>query len=329
MQTLILTSITYKTKQKIKRVMKRKLLSIMAVVGMMAAANAQDDKVYTPVAGDWAIGIDATPFLNYAGNFFGKTANNNAPTWNFQTTNQTITGKYFASDDMAYRGSLRIGFGSWTDNNMVVNLADTAINNNVAFPDLLSMTENSMKMSYSNIGLSGGIEMRKGSGRLIGIYGAELGFSVSSSKAAYTYGNALALNPGDTTVFVNVNGQDNFGSNLTSDTYGNFARVTEQNFGRTFTFGLRAFIGAEYFIFPKISLGGEFGWGLGFSSTTGGSVTMESIGDTGTNTDAGSDIFAIGQQTIENSGSSSFRLDTDNVNTMFAPSGSLRLTFHF
>lgn len=301
----------------------------MAVVGMMAAANAQDEKVYTPVAGDWAIGIDATPFLNYAGNFFGKTANNNAPTWNFQTTNQTITGKYFVSDDMAYRGSLRIGFGSWTDNNMVVNLSDTAVNNNLTYPNLPSLTENSAKYSYSHIGLSGGIEKRKGSGRLIGIYGAELGFSISSMSESYTYGNALALNPGDTSVFVNVTGQDNFGGNITSDTYGNDARVIEEKMGTMFTFGVRGFIGAEYFIFPKISLGGEFGWGIGFSTMGGGSTTTESIGGTNTFTAGGSERLSIEQQTIENGGSRSFGLDTDRVNTMFAPSGSLRLTFHF
>lgn len=310
--------------------MKRKLLSIVAVVGMITAVNAQDDKVYTPVAGDWAIGVDATPFLNYFGNFIGGDGLNTAPTWNFQTNPQIITGKYFASDDMAYRASVRIGFWSNTDNEMVVSLADTAINNNVTFPELLSMTENSAKWSGSYIGLSGGIEKRKGSGRLIGSYGAELGFSVSSNKVAYTYGNALALNPGDTTIFVDVNGQDNFGTgNITTDTYGNSARIVEENMGSTFTFGLRGFIGAEYFVLPKMSIGGEFGWGIAFSSMSGGSYTTESIGGTNTFTAGGAEIHAIGQQTIEGSKDKAFGLDTDNVNTMFAPAGSLRLTFHF
>ena len=33
-----------------------------------------------------------------------------------------------------------------------------------------------------------------------------------------------------------------------------------------FGLGVQGFIGAEYFILPKISIGGEYGWGLGFSS---------------------------------------------------------------
>jgi hypothetical protein len=34
-------------------------------------------------------------------------------------------------------------------------------------------------------------------------------------------------------------------------------------------------------------------------------------------------------RTIESSKDKSLGIDTDNVNTMFAPSGSLRITFHF
>ncbi|MES2681013.1 MAG: hypothetical protein V4635_14060, partial [Bacteroidota bacterium] len=46
-----------------------------------------------PEKGDWAIGIDATPFLNYIGNFFGTP--NSAPSFTWLTNNNTIVGKYF------------------------------------------------------------------------------------------------------------------------------------------------------------------------------------------------------------------------------------------
>ncbi|MDX1651696.1 MAG: hypothetical protein R3277_04335, partial [Brumimicrobium sp.] len=200
----------------------KKSFIVLAALTLGASAYAQDDKVYTPEAEDWSIGIDATPFLNYFGNFIGGNGLNTAPSWNFLTTNQTITGKYFTAADMAYRGSLRLGFSSMSE----VNLVDDRVVVD-DFPNAPTTVENEMKTSMSNIGLSGGLEWRKGMGRLQGYYGGELGISLSSMKTTYTYGNALtvstATNP------VGVSGDDAFGggSNITSDPYGNAARVLE------------------------------------------------------------------------------------------------------
>jgi hypothetical protein len=323
-----LNCLTIKTKIK-TRVMKKKILFIGAILGASFATIAQDEKVYTPEAEDWALSIDATPFLNYAGNFIGGNGFNTAPTWDFNNGNQTITGKYFASEDMAYRGSLRLGTSTWNDRAMVTDRTDTATMNSGAFPDMVGMVENTASYKSSFIGLSGGIEYRKGEGRLQGYYGGELGISVSSSKAEYTYGNALEVGAGDTTTFVGVSGADDFGMNITTDTWGNSARILSVNNGRTFTFGLRGFIGAEYFIFPKMALGAEFGWGMGISSTSGSTATMESIGMDGDETAFGTSTLVKGEQTIEGSKDNSFVIDTDNNNTMFGASGSLRLTLHF
>lgn len=281
--------------------------SILAVATLLlgTAAFAQDDKVYTPVEGDWAIGIDATPFLNYFGNFIGGNDGNTAPTWNFLTTGQTITGKYFASDDMAYRGALRLGFGSTSGAAMIGQDGAAA----PTYPNLPTMVEDSWKMGMTNIGLSGGLEMRKGEGRLVGFYGGELGLAVSSTKESYTYGNPMTITGASTT---------DFGTNLTTDTYGNGARITEEKSGSTIGFGLRGFIGAEYFVLPKLSVGGEFGWGLIFASTGASSTTLEST-----------DGAAIGTQTLEGTKSSSFGFDTDANNTVFGPAGTLRITLHF
>jgi len=89
----------------------------MALILGLFTANAQDltskkGEPILPEEGDWGLGIDATPFLNYFGNFFGKTANNNAPTFDFLTGNQTIVVKYFKDATTAYRGAIRLGFGS-------------------------------------------------------------------------------------------------------------------------------------------------------------------------------------------------------------------------
>jgi hypothetical protein len=296
--------------------MKKSIFAVALVLGT-SASFAQDltsemGETYLPESGDWAIGVDATPFLQFAGNLIGGNGANTAPTWNFLTNNQTITGKYFTADDMAYRGSLRLGFGSNSASNMVADRTAAA----PTYPALPAMVENTMKMSTTSIGLSGGIEYRKGSGRLQGFYGGELGIALSSSSTTYTYGNALAPTAA-TPVFVDA--ADDFGTgNITADTYGNAARVTESKGGSSFGIGIRGFIGAEYFVLPKLAVGGEFGWGLVFGSNGASSTTMEST-----------DGATVGTQTLEGNKASGFGIDTDNVNSVFGPAASLRMTFHF
>jgi len=296
--------------------MKKSILAVAVLIGTSAFAQdltSKKGESYLPAEGDWAIGIDATPFLNYFGNLIGGNDGNVAPTWNFLTTNQTITGKYFVADDMAYRGSLRLGFGSFGGNAMVADRSSTTA---PVYPALPTEVENTMKMSSTDIGLSGGIEWRKGSGRLQGFYGGELGIAFSSSKETYTYGNALA--PTGTPAVV-VDAADDFGTgNIGFDTYGNDARVLESKGGSTFSLGLRGFIGAEYFVLPKLAVGGEFGWGLGFTSIGASETTMEST-----------DGLTVGTQVITGSKVSGFGFDTESNNSVFGPAGSLRVTFHF
>lgn len=285
--------------------MKKSIFTVALILGAATTTFAQD-KTYGAESGDWAIGIDATPFLNYFGNFIGGAGLNSAPTWNFLTTNQTITGKYFVEDDMAYRGSLRLGFGSQSANSMIGQDGAAA----PTYPNLPITVEDTWKGGSMNIGLSGGIEYRKGSGRLVGFYGGELGIMLSSSSASYSYGNAMTTTGASST---------DFGTgNLNGDPVYGVGRLTESKSGSTFGLGLRGFIGAEYFILPKMSIGGEFGWGLAFVSNGAGSEMWESTDGTQV-------------ATIEHTGTktSSFGFDTDNNNSVFGPAGSLRLTFHF
>jgi hypothetical protein len=55
----------------------KKSLTLLALVLGMSGAFAQDltskkGEPFLPEAGDWGLGIDANPFLEYAGNFFGN-----------------------------------------------------------------------------------------------------------------------------------------------------------------------------------------------------------------------------------------------------------------
>jgi hypothetical protein len=146
---------------------------------------------------------------------------------------------------------------------------------------------NVTKTSSSFVGLGAGIEQRRGSTRLQGYYGAMALLSYSGGKTTTDYGNPKTI-----------------------------GEVTESKLGSTIGVGVRGFIGVEYFVLPKISLAGEFGWGLGISSTGASSTTTVTAADGSTTT-------------AEGSKSSSFGIDTDNNNMGLAPAGNLMINFHF
>lgn len=298
----------------------------MALTLGFFTANAQDltskkGEPILPEEGDWGIGVDATPFLDYAGNFFGKTAKNPAPTWNFLNSNYTITGKYFKDATTAYRASVRLGLTSDKTTSLTGDRSIAPSTVTPTSPEKYPTKENTKKVGATNIGLSGGIEMRKGKTRLQGFYGGEVGLFFGSSKTTYEYGNAL--NPSASTpVTVSAGGDDIDGTNVITAPVANGqvgdARVTEIKTSGIFQFGVRGFIGAEYFVLPKISIGGEFGWGIGFSSKGKTSTTYE----TQTTTNAGT-------VTYEQKNGSGFAIDTDNNNSFFGPTATLRLNLYF
>lgn len=324
---------------------------LLLVANYTIAQNLVSKKgeTFLPDSGDYAISIDASPFLNYIGNMFGKTANNSAPNWTYLTNNMTVTGKKFIDAKTAYRATVRLGFSNYTDKAQTMDRAAAQSTVVVYFPAVPASVENKHKHSNSNVGISVGMEKRRGKTRLQGIYGAEFGVGFSSTKDKYSYGNALnvtapisvGVDTYTTAGDPNPHYYDGFNEtpamtgtattgysydNISKDTYGNDARITTYKSGVNFEIGARAFVGAEYFIAPKISLAGEFGWGLGVGIKGKSKKTIESV-DSGVNTLTGTPT--IGTQELTGSNSSGFYLDTDNANSMFGPSGTLRLNLHF
>lgn len=316
--------------------MKKSVLLLAAAFGV-SGAFAQDltskkGEPFLPEAGDWSIGINAAPFLNYAGQMLSD-AGATAPTFGFNNGgnfDNVIVGKMFKDEKTAYRAGIRLGFGGSKETKEVEKLyVSTATPPTAVFPSKADVVENEYKMSSRNIGLSGGIEMRRGKTRLQGYYGGELGFGMSGTTKKYTYGNALIANNTAATG-VGVEAADAFGtgSNLvagvTQGQNGN-ARVLTAKGGGTLTFGLRGFIGAEYFILPKMSIGGEFGWGLGLSRTGKTKKTYEARG---TSAAAGS-TQAVAEFEVEGQKSGNWSFDTQNINNVFGPAAQLRLNLHF
>jgi hypothetical protein len=320
----------------------KKSLTLLALVFGISGTYAQDltskkGEPILPEAGDWGLGIDATPFLDYAGNFFGKTTNNTAPTFNFLNSINTITGRYFIDAKTAWRGQINLGFGGPTVIESVTDRgAIPSSGNATGYPNVAEQKENKWKQGQTTVALSGGYEMRRGKTRLQGYAGAELGVYISSFASKFTYGNEIRLNQTGTTPNVKPDADDAFaGANNMADasTLGinganggaNSARATVIKNGLTFGVGLRAVVGVEYFLLPKISLGGEFGWGLGLQTKSASKTTWETVGIA----DITSTTETTATTEIKGNKGNEFKLDTDNYAGLWGPAGTLRLNFYF
>ncbi|MBS1498971.1 MAG: hypothetical protein JST41_07355, partial [Bacteroidetes bacterium] len=184
---------------------------------------------------------------NYAGNLFNGTAGNGGVALNniFASNNGSnviIAGKKLMDANTAYRGRVRIGFGSLKGTELV----PTADPND----DALNTTENVTKDGFFALNLGVGLEKRVGSTRVVGVYGAEFNVGFGNSKTSYEYGDALSTT--------------NVGT-----------RTTEVKHGSSFGVGLNVFAGVEWFAAPKISLSGEYAWGLALQSRGIASTTTE------------------------------------------------------
>ena len=271
---------------------------------------------YLPESGDWAISFDASPVFTFIGNAFNGNTYNPAPGVDWLNGNQTIIGKLFLDDKTAIRALVRIGFLSSTTKALI---ADATVTAPPAYPVLFPTVEDKLVSKGTFIGIGGGYEMRRGKTRLQGYYGGDVMIWARSLSDKYTYGNKISA-----TVPVFAYTTD-FGDNLVFDPFGYDGRILKETSGMTFGFGVRGFIGAEYFLFPKISVGAEYGWGLGIQRTGKSKLDVESFN--GTN---------VGTVSSEEPGSSEFGVDTDlNQGNIFGFKGSntgsatFRVTFHF
>ncbi|MBX2984477.1 MAG: hypothetical protein KF882_00700 [Bacteroidia bacterium] len=228
-----------------------------------------------PQAGDWGFGISANPFLNYFGNFINGTNGNAAPTFNnagastilnnnLNTGSFALLGKKIISPNTAYRA--RFAMNLYNEKRAGMVQKNQLILNNL----LPEFVQDNFTNRLSTVFLGAGIEKRKGSTRLQGVYGAEAFLGYFGQKQSYQYGNAIDVD------FTAPN-STNFGTGNITTLGGQFARTTESNLGSAFFIGARGYVGVEYFIAPKISLGGELGYSLAFMRNSSTYVTNETF----------------------------------------------------
>jgi hypothetical protein len=305
----------------------------------------KNGKVLNPEAGDWSISIDGAPFIDFAADLVhvGAAASKSAPLFkglNEEAPTYSIGGKFFKSNNMAYRATIRLNsFQERTKSGITYNPNGAAVNwpNNVSkdFKNKDVMTEHDW-----SVGFGGGMEWRKGTKRLQGYYGFEALIAFARYSTNYKYAYDVVAPDSDPATADNLrNYTTDFNGNITSVPGEYTSRMLSEKDGMTVALGVRGFVGVEYFFAPKISFGGEFGWGMGMARTGRASFKEEGIDflkDDGTpiNGTVVNDVkgrdgdrsfeFFLGSDR-DNSGANDKKLWMNS----FSPTGKLSLNFYF
>jgi hypothetical protein len=235
--------------------MKNILIAVLLTTMVALCATAQDTTTsktlvnkhgvrILPQAGDYALGIGANAFLDYLGNIMNN-SDNNTTRFTYPNMENTIYGKYFITDQMAYRVKARVGLATMTQANNVQNDINP-----------YEKVEDKMVTELANVLISLGFEKRRGFHRIQGFYGFEGSLGFKKLSNTFTYGNAFSQTNQTPTSTIDFDYK--YSTNASS-------RKLENSRNLSFSLGVRGFVGVEYFIAPKISLAGEFGWGLQIS----------------------------------------------------------------
>lgn len=268
-----------------------------------------------PKKGEYAIGFSADPVLFYLGNFFHGDNQTPAPGVEYPNgfTNTVLggrignafTGKYLLDDHTAVRARFQFNFTKATNKYIVA-----ANDNGTANPLAPQFVEDKITRRNNAVLLALGLEKRRGASRVQGVYGGEILLGYNKVKEKADYGNGMGANfPRPVSyadAYTRIPGADTTTS-----------RWTEYNHGGTFFAGVRGFAGIEYFFAPKLSIGAEFGYTLGFASKKSDSAKLQAL-----NIASGNAVEYEAKPTPTNStGISNFGLGLDNLNA--------NLNFHF
>ena len=211
-----------------------------------------------PKQGSWGVGVSARPFINLLGNMTkinSGTTFNDPSFFNF-TDGASFFGKYFYEDQKAYRFRVNLTLNSNSQTNLTMKDGQA---------DPTVTVDDKRVIKNTNVQLMAGKEFRKGSTRLQGLYGYQAMFGIAGNSTKYTYGNDFSS--------TNTNPTDrDWGPNITG---GNSARQLAVKNGKTISLGVGGFVGAEYFLLPQMSIGGELNYMLGINSRGKGSVESE------------------------------------------------------
>ncbi len=188
---------------------------------------------YHPEAGDYGIGFDATPFLNYLGNVANGTISNS-----LALGDQNLYFRYFLTSNSAVRVKLRVRSEKEVENKYVADDQARVLDplSQKEIIDRKIVSDNATEVSI-------GYQVFRGKSKLRGFAGADAGVGFEREKNVFEYGNQMsALNAAPSTAFGPAS-----------------PRVLEEVVKSNYSFGIGAFTGAEYYFLPKACIGVELG----------------------------------------------------------------------
>jgi len=329
----------------------KKTIMILTVVSSSFFMEAQGDTAVVrnkrghavlPAAGDIALGFNTIPVLDVlfrAFNFSTPFTTSSDIVQYTSAANNQITGKYFIDSKTALRVRFGINTLSGSTTSQVqdaaaMHAASLGTADDRAAASLLRV-EDSHTFRKSNHLLSVGLEKRRGYRRLQGFYGAELAIGTTAARQSMTYGNAFS--DVHDVVFTDFNS-----SSITTVTVnpvgpGRVNRTLETRHRGGIRFGVRGFIGIEYFVFAKISIAAEYGWAYSITTRRAATSTRE-VYNNGQNgpavftedVDIDSREVLRGFAIDNNSGSVFSMNNTIGGNTALSGgAGALTIFFHF
>jgi hypothetical protein len=218
-----------------------KITITLLMLGQLSLRAQTVTEDYLPKAGNFALGVDATPFFNYIGNMFNgtNTAPGNSNTLDLSSS--AIYGKYYIMDKMAVRAILAISGIHHKDEAYVRDDAAFYLDplSNKELIDTRTNTNNAYFASFA-------IQKFIGERRLRGFMGMQILFGYQSITDKNSYANPMSdLNP-----------MPSIAPTLSGYTTAN-ERPLEVRSMNSSRIGTGLIAGIEYFIFPQLCMGGE------------------------------------------------------------------------
>jgi len=228
-------------------------LFVLTVHMSSAQTTDQENKPTLPKAGDFGLGIDLVPVLDYVGNTFNGTTNNTLSSFGGEpllplgilAPGVSIKGRYMQTDKMAYRFNFST-IGRTLVQNVYVRDDAAYFNDPLSEAKVMDIH----RQHRSGMSFSAGTEYRRGYNRIQGYAGLDLIYGFEMATDVLEYGNAVTE--------INQTPTRLLGMAPISVPYWTQTFVTGRYYdGSAQYFGLGAVVGVEYFLASHLSLGGE------------------------------------------------------------------------
>lgn len=224
------------------------LILAASVAVLSLSAQETEKKQYLPEEGDWAVGFDAKPLLNFIGNTLNGATNNlvdpfgGEPTLVDNGPTVSLMGKYMLTDNFAVKANLGVLLKSNKEAYYIQDDAATIL-------DPLSNAKVADYKSTKQSGLSfmAGVEYRLGKKRIQGVFGGGLLLGIKNEVVKYSYGNKMT----------DINQNPTVAGAFSGVWTENYRTLKQYSKAPNFYAGLVGTAGVEFFVAPMVALGAE------------------------------------------------------------------------